>query len=148
MQRSTRSFLFPDVNVWIALTYRGHIHYNAARIWLDSVPDDSELCFCRLTQVGFLRLLTTPAVMGNRVMSQAAAWEVYDDWLENGRAGFIEEPPSIERIFRALSQSRQPTPKDWADSYISAFAQDSGLRLVTFDQALQRRTGGSLSLKP
>jgi len=111
MQRSTRSFLFPDVNVWIALTYRGHIHYNAARIWLDSVPDDSELCFCRLTQVGFLRLLTTPAVMGNRVMSQAAAWEVYDDWLENGRAGFIEEPPSIERIFRALSQSRQPAPK-------------------------------------
>jgi uncharacterized protein len=148
MQRSTRSFLFPDVNVWIALTYRGHIHYNAARIWLDSVPDDSELCFCRLTQVGFLRLLTTPAVMGNRVMSQAAAWEVYDDWLENGRAGFIEEPPSIERIFRALSQSRQPAPKDWADSYISAFAQDSGLRLVTFDQALQRRTGGSLLLKP
>jgi predicted nucleic acid-binding protein len=60
----------------------------------------------------------------------------------------IEEPPSIERIFRALSRSRQPAPKDWADSYISAFAQDSGLRLVTFDQALQRRTGGSLLLKP
>jgi predicted nucleic acid-binding protein len=81
-------------------------------------------------------------------MTQAAAWEVYDDWLENGQAGFIEEPPPIERIFRALSQSRQPAPKDWADSYISAFAQDSGLRLVTFDQGLLRRTGGSLLLKP
>ena len=148
MPRSTRSFLFPDVNVWIALTYRGHIHYTTARVWLDSVPDESELCFCRLTQLGFLRLLTTPAVMGNRVMSQAAAWEVYDDWLENGRARFIEEPPSIEHIFRSLSQSQQPAPKDWADSYVSAFAQDSGLRLVTFDQALQRRTSGSLLLRP
>ena len=147
MPRSTRSFLFPDVNVWIALTYRGHIHYTTARAWLGSVPDDSELCFCRLTQLGFLRLLTTPAVMGNRVMSQAAAWQVYDDWIENGRARFIEEPPSIEHIFRSLSQSQQPAPKDWADSYVSAFAQDSGLRLVTFDQALQRRTSGSLLLR-
>lgn len=148
MQRSTRSFLFPDVNVWIALTYQRHIHYTIARTWLDSVPDDLELGFCRLTQLGFLRLLTTPAVMGNRVMSQAAAWEVYDDWLENGRAAFIEEPPSVERIFRSVSQSRQPAPKDWADSYVSAFAQDSGLQLVTFDHALHRRTSGSLLLRP
>lgn len=148
MQRSTRSFLFPDVNVWIALTYRRHVHYTTAKTWLDSVPDDSELGFCRLTQVGFLRLLTTSAVMGIRVMSQAEAWEVYDDWLENGRAAFIEEPPSVERIFRSLSQSPQPTPKDWADSYVSAFAQDLGLQLVTFDQALHRRTIGSLLLRP
>ena len=82
MPRSTTSFLFPDVNVWIALTYRRHIHYTIARMWLDSVPDDSELGLCRLTQLESLRLLTTPAVMGNRVMSQAVAWQVYDDWLE------------------------------------------------------------------
>jgi len=147
MPRSTKSFLFPDVNVWIALTYRGHVHYATARLWLDSVPDDSELCFCRFTQIGFLRLLTTAAVMGDNVLSQAAAWAVYDDWLENGRAIYVEEPPSIERIFRSLSQSRRSTPKDWADSYVSAFAQASGLRLVTFDQALQRRTAGSLLLE-
>ncbi len=147
MPRSSRSFLFPDINVWIALTFRGHIHYDAARNWLDSVPDDNELCFCRLTQIGFLRLLTTPAVMGNRVLSQESAWHVYDDWLDEGRASFLEEPAAIEPIFRTLSQSRQPASKDWADSYISAFARVSGLRLVTFDQALQRRTDGSLLLK-
>jgi toxin-antitoxin system PIN domain toxin len=148
MRRSTRSFLFPDVNVWITLTYRGHIHHTAARMWLDSLPDDSELCFGRLTQLGFLRLLTTPAVMGTKVLSQAAAWEIYDDWLENGRSNFVEEPPSLERIFRSLSQSRQATPKDWADSYVSAFAQDSDLSLVTFDQASHRRTAGSVLLRP
>jgi toxin-antitoxin system PIN domain toxin len=134
--------------VWIALTYRGHIHYAVARAWLDSLPDDSELCFCRMTQLGFLRLLTTAAVMGNRVLSQASAWDVYDDWLENGHASYIEEPPAIEHSFRSLSQSRQVAPKDWADSYAAAFAQVSGLKLVTFDQALQRRTAGSVLLKP
>ncbi len=148
MPRSTRSFPFPDVNVWTALTYRGHIHYPVAKLWLDSLPDDCELCFCRLTQLGFLRLLTTPAIMRDKVLSQAAAWEIYDDWLENGRAVYVEEPPSMESIFRSLSQSRQPAPKDWADSYIAAFAQVSGLQLVTFDQVLSRRTSGSVLLKP
>ena len=85
--------------------------------------------------------------MGNRVLSQAAAWDVYDDWLENGRGMYVDEPPSIEGVFRALSQFRQAAAKDWADSYISAFARVSGLQLVTFDQALQRRTAGSLLLK-
>src|SRR6266702_6114076 len=64
MPRSTRSFLFPDVNVWIALTYRGHIHHTASKMWLDSLPDDSEVYFCRLTQLGFLRLLTTQPLWG------------------------------------------------------------------------------------
>jgi uncharacterized protein len=148
MPRSSRLFLFPDVNVWIALTYRGHKHFDAAAIWFNSIPDDSELCFCRLTQLGFLRLLTTSAVMGDKVLSQAAAWKVYDDWTENGGAAYVEEPPSVERIFRSISQSWQPTPKDWADSYVCAFAQASGLRLVTFDRALQRRTAGSVLLGP
>jgi toxin-antitoxin system PIN domain toxin len=136
------------VNVWIALTYRGHKHYTAARTWLETLSDESELCFCRLTQLGFLRLLTNSAVMGSKVLSQAAAWETYDDWLANGRALYIEEPPSLEPIFRSISQSGQAAPKDWADSYVCAFAQASGLQLVTFDQVLQKRTPGSMLLRP
>jgi hypothetical protein len=112
------------------------------------VPDDSELCFCRLTQLGFLRLLTTPAVMGNKVLSQTEAWHLYDDWLEHGHSAYVEEPSAIELTFHSLSASGQAAPKDWADSYVSAFAQVSGLRLVTFDQALQRRTAGAVLLKP
>jgi uncharacterized protein len=148
MRRSTRSFLFPDVNVWIALTYRAHKHYFVAKSWLDSLLDYEVLCFCRVTQLGFLRLLTTPAVMENQTRSQAEAWAVYDDWLQNGRAEFIEEPPGIEPAFRALTQSGHAAPKDWGDSYISAFAQTSGLKVVTFDQALHRRTANSLLLGP
>jgi len=146
MPRSTKSFLFPDINVWIALTYRGHIHYSPARAWLDSEPDDAELCFCRFTQLGFLRLLTTSVVMGSQVCSQVEAWLTYDDWLKNGHASYVEEPSSIEPAFRTLSRSPQAAPKDWADSYLSAFAQASGFRMVTFDQTLARKTMGSILL--
>jgi len=78
--------------------------------------------------------------MGNKVLSQHKAWETYDEWLENGRAVYLEEPPSIDPVLRFLSQSRQAAPKDWADSYVAAFAQVSGLRLITLDQALHRRS--------
>ena len=146
MPKSTRSFLFPDINVWIALTYRRHVHYAPAKVWFDSLPDTVDLCFCRVTQLGFLRLLTNATVFGNQVCSQVEAWKTYDDWIENGPALFLEEPSSLEQVFRNLSRSQQAAPNTWADSYIAAFAQATGVRLVTFDRALSRRSEGSLLL--
>ncbi len=47
----------PDINVWIALAAEKHIHHPAARYWFANLHDE-RLTFCRLTQLGFLRLLT------------------------------------------------------------------------------------------
>jgi predicted nucleic acid-binding protein len=44
----------PDVNVWLALPSRGHVHAAACGDWLNSM--ESEVIFCRVTQVGLLRL--------------------------------------------------------------------------------------------
>ena len=139
MPESTRSFLFPDINVWIALTYEGHVHHVPAAEWFVSLPSDSRLLFCRFTQMGFLPLLTAEAVMGREVMNQPQAWQTYDRWLEDDRVAFFEEPPGLERTFRALTRLRRPATKDWADSYLSAFASSSQLTLVTFDRNLSRK---------
>ena len=66
MPRYLKSFLFPDVNVWMALSFQGHVHHEIAREWFESLddPDDARLCFCRITQLSFLRLITAEAVMG------------------------------------------------------------------------------------
>jgi uncharacterized protein len=99
------------------------------------------LCFCRFTQLGLLRLLTTDVVMGgDKALSQSEAWQVYDRWLEDDRVLLLAEPSTIEESFRALSQNKRPAPKDWADSYLAAFANEAGLRLVTFDLALRSRS--------
>jgi len=139
MPRSSRSFLFPDVNVWIALTYQGHVHHSAAARWFASLSDSARLCFCRITQLSLLRLLTTQAVMGPEVMSQTQAWEVYDRWLADGRIVLLDEPVGLEAAFRMQSRRGLPAPKDWADSYLAAFAAISGLTLVTFDKAFGGR---------
>jgi predicted nucleic acid-binding protein len=94
-------------------------------------------------------LLTAEAVMGRAdVRNQAQAWQAYDAWLEDDRISFLDEPPGVERTFRALSRHRRPEPKDWADSYLSAFAAASQLSVVTFDRALGRKAASSLVLSP
>jgi uncharacterized protein len=149
MPKSTTSFLFPDINVWIALTIERHVHHIRATKWFGSIGGSGRLFFCRFTQLGLLRLLTLEAVMGQKeVMAQAEAWKTYDRWLQDERIGFLDEPPEIEAAFRGLTQSGQAAPKDWADSYLAAFAMAAQLTLVTFDQALLSKARQLVLLKP
>lgn len=131
--------LFPDLNVWVALAWAGHVHHTRARAWLQTVGD-SPIYFCRLTQLGLLRLLTTTAVMGADVQTQAGAWVLHDRVLAaDSRVRLLDEPSGLETALRALTQSGTASPKHWADAYLEAFAQASGLTIVTLDQAFATR---------
>ena len=55
---------FPDINVWFALAVGDHPHHRAARAWWEA--DASLAGWARVTQLGFLRLLTTAAAMLSR----------------------------------------------------------------------------------
>jgi toxin-antitoxin system PIN domain toxin len=145
MPSSTTS-LFPDINVWVALTYEGHAHHAHAADWFATLPLDASFAFCRFTQLGLLRLLTAKAVMADEVMTQPQAWAAYDQWLADPRVAFIEEPVDIETRFRTLTRRRQPATKDWADSYLAAFAAVAQLTLVTFDQGLRSKAKSTIVL--
>jgi uncharacterized protein len=148
MRASTTSFLFPDINVWVALSHGAHVHHDIAHDWFESLPEDSRLAFCRVTQLGFLRLLTAEAVMRDEVMTQVAAWSVYDAWLRDDRVSYQHEPPSLDAAFRTRTRLRQAATKHWADAYLSAFAEASGATLVTFDRALRGRAASVALLAP
>jgi uncharacterized protein len=139
--------LFPDINVWVALTYEGHAHHRTAVTWFMTLKPDVSLVFCRLTQLGLLRLLTTEAVMGDEVMTQPQAWQAYDQWQQDSRVEFVDEPSEIEARFRDLTRLRQPATKDWADSYLAAFATVGQLTLVTFDRGLRAKTKSAVVLR-
>ena len=86
--------------------------------------------------------------MGQKeVMTQAEAWRTYDRWLQDDRIGFLDEPGETEKAFRGLTLSRQAAPKDWADSYLLAFATAAQLTLVTFDQAFSSKARQLILLK-
>jgi toxin-antitoxin system PIN domain toxin len=145
----TTSFLFPDINVWVALTHGAHVHHDVARDWFSTLDADARLHFCRFTQLGLLRLLTAEAVMGSDdVVTQVEAWSIYDRWLRDARVAFIEEPPGMDRRFRALSRLKTASPKSWADAYLAAFAGTAQLTLVTFDRAFRGRARPMILLEP
>jgi toxin-antitoxin system PIN domain toxin len=138
--------LFPDINVWVALTCERHTHHLNASDWFAELPADATFAFCRFTQLGLLRLLTAESVMKDEAMTQPQAWAAYDRWLKDPRVEFVDEPAQIETRFRALTRRRQPATRDWADSYLAAFAAVSEMTLVTFDRGLRSKARSAILL--
>jgi len=142
------SSVFPDLNVWIALTLATHEHHPAATAWYESLPLTTELVFCRITQLGFLRLLTTPGIAPAGPMTQLEAWAAYDTWVQGRACVYREEPFGLEIELRAFASRTTPSQKEWGDSYLAAFAAAASLELVTFDKALSVRAYRATLLNP
>jgi toxin-antitoxin system PIN domain toxin len=138
--------LFPDVNVWLALAHAVHPHHGMAVRWLQTIDPATPVFFSRFTQLGLLRLLTTRSAMDVDVMTQAAAWGVFDHFLKNPSIQVLDEPGDLELLFRQHTHRQEISPKQWADGYLTAFAEGHGLVLVTFDKALSGRIEGSILL--
>lgn len=138
--------LFPDVNVWIALHHQVHAHHRIANTWFESLDTRSALVFCRQTQMGFFRLLTTEAVMRDEILTQKQCWTLYERWLKAGKARFRTEPAGMEKALRSRTMQDASSPKEWMDAYLAAFAEGGGLRLVTFDRALAAKAKGAVLL--
>jgi len=129
--------LLPDINVWLALALTGHRHHQSAHKWLATVPEATSLYFCRMTQQGFLRLVSTPSIAESDVVSLRDAWKAYDKMFEDTRVEFAEEPKGVESRWRSYTQSDLFSPKVWNDAYLAAFARIYGLEVVTFDQGFK-----------
>jgi toxin-antitoxin system PIN domain toxin len=133
------TLLFPDINVWVALSVSGHRHQREAWRWLESRPKDARLLFARYTQMGLIRLLCNPAAMGTEALTIRAAWAVYDRWTGDARVLAYPEPRGVEEEVRRISGrlGRRAASKWLGDAYLLAFARQAGAALVTFDEALE-----------
>jgi len=129
---------FPDVNVWMALLWGQHIHAEPAKEWFEQAAEQQFL-FCRFTQLGVLRLLTTAQVMGKDTKNMSEAWTLWDQIWADMRISFLLEPHELESEFRSRSRLSTSSPKVWADAYLLAFAAVAGLKLATFDKALKAK---------
>lgn len=139
------SLNFLDANVWLALIWSRHAHAERARNWFVSVSDQ-EFFYCRITQMTVLRLLTTEKIMRSDVKSMVDAWKLWDEIQSDRRIFLLPEPELLEQEFRHQSQLRTFSPKVWADAYLLAFASAAGVKLVTFDRALEARVSDVLVL--
>jgi uncharacterized protein len=140
------SSVFPDINVWLALSYPAHKHHADSREWYSRLPVDTVFVLCRHTQLGWFRLMTTEAVMGATVRTQRQCWEIYRSWIDAGKARLAPDPVGLDKEFQTRASAGTASPKQWADAYLAAFAQCAGLVLVTFDRALAAQASASVML--
>jgi len=129
---------FLDANVWLALLWSRHVHSEKAITWFEGSADEQFL-YCRFTQITVLRLLTTEKVMGKDTRTMSEAWELWDQIRADSRIAFLPEPDDLENDLRKFSRLASRSPKVWADAYLLAFASTAGVKLVTFDRALESR---------
>lgn len=133
-----------DVNIWLALALSGHTHHQSARAWLDGEETKAGLCFCRVTQQGLVRLLTTTEVLacyGNPPLTNREAWQVIDSFMEDERITFASEPEGVEETWKTWAIRDTNSPKLWMDTYLAAFALRGGLQMITTDKAFAQFNG-------
>jgi len=137
----------PDINVWLALAFEVHFHHGTAKAWFEGTEPDS-CAFCRLTQQGFLRLATNPAVFKDEAVTMDVAWSCYDKLLEDERVYFIREPEGLEKAWRVSTRNRGYSHKVWNDAYLVAFAQTANLEVTTFDQGFREYNTVRVTILP
>ncbi len=94
---------------------------------------------CRVTQMGVLRLLSNPSVLGVDALSRKGAWTAIDSLLADSAVTFLDEPTGLEQVWRALSAGTDQSHKLWTDDYLAAFAETADAIFVTLDTAIEAR---------
>ncbi len=65
------------------------MHYPVASEWFNRQADD--LVFCRVTQMGLLRLLPSPAIMDGDAVGRSQAWRLFDQLWSDERVLWADE---------------------------------------------------------
>jgi hypothetical protein len=126
-----------DVGVWLAAVWGRHAHHAVTADWFGKQEED--FLFCRVTQMGLLRLLSNPAIMGEDAVDRSAAWRVFDELWADERVLWADEPAELDAVWRAISARDDKSHKLWTDDYLAAFAQTYGATIATLDGKLAAR---------
>jgi uncharacterized protein len=126
-----------EVGVWLAAVWGRHVRHPVAADWWDRETDD--IVFCRVTQMGLLRLLSNHAIMGDDAIDRSLAWRTYDQLRADERVLWADEPAELNAVWRATSARDGKSHKLWTDDYLAAFAQASNATLTTLDRNMPGR---------
>ncbi len=145
---STTKSILADVNVWLAVLVAEHPHHEAATLWWRTtvIPNRHRVAFCRFTQIGLLRLLSSERVMGPSRMDHLLAWETVRAVVAQEHVSVQGEPAGIEQHLADFCGRHGASPGFWTDAYLAAFALAGGNRFATFDRGFRRFKGLDLIL--
>ena len=128
-----------DVNLWVALVDKRHVHHRLAQDYW-SQNGAIQFAFCRITMLGFLRLVTSPKAVVNP-KTNAEAWAIYQEFRALPNIQFLAEPAGLEVHLQTLTAQAAFSHRLWTDAYLAAFALAGGYRIASFDAVFARFPG-------
>ncbi|MEM0965448.1 MAG: TA system VapC family ribonuclease toxin [Verrucomicrobiota bacterium] len=130
-----------DVNVLLALLHERHLFSEEATAWLGNRESNDSVAIARIVQMGVLRILTRPSIMGEDVLAPADFWKGWSVLMEDGRFFSVPEPSRLEVVWRETTSSLPAGQCAETDAYLAAFASAGEYRLSTFDKGFSRYAG-------
>jgi toxin-antitoxin system PIN domain toxin len=121
-----------DVNVLLALSWRTHVHHEAARHWFDRNAA-SGWATCPLTQCGFVRLSCNRGVFDDAVTAPIALDLLRELTADKQHEFWADDLPLDTPHFpRDLLQGHRQV----SDAYLLALCRSRNGVLATFDRAV------------
>lgn len=138
-----------DASAWVAAVFPNHPAHARAQSVLEQATPEEPAAFCRATQISFVRLMTTPALLrqyGALHMTNQSALEVLERLCSRREITEVDEPSGTFDLWRRMAALNSPSPKVWMDAYLAAFAIGGGWSLVTLDKNFKNYEPHGLSL--
>ena len=136
MKKGSSNLLLLDVNVLIGLAWPNH-QFHAVTVRTLAASTD-RWATCALTQLGFIRLSSNPAV-NPAAKSPSEAASLLEAMTGDALHVYLEALPSpvhSRREFKKILGNKQVT-----DAYLLALARHYHATFVTFDQKLKDLAG-------
>jgi uncharacterized protein len=131
-----------DINILTALLWPTHEHHDVAHRWFGGRAA-APWATCSLTQLGFVRLVSSPAFSRDALSPREAlallgenlAHPAHEFW-----AGSLQVPTAVKGMEARLQGAKQLT-----DAYLLALAHGRKGVLATFDRGLRALAGDAFS---
>lgn len=120
-----------DVSTLIALIWPSHVHHSQASTW----RQDKKLALCPITELGFIRVSTSPAF--NAAMPDAR--QALADFIRD------EKPVFIPADLRALDGLPAPNSGKTTDWYLANLAAKHGMKWATLDAGVKHPAAALVS---
>lgn len=133
-----------DLNVLIALTDTEHVHREKAKDWFLSTGKDN-WGVCPLTEVGFIRVTTNPAMQAAAITIEKAVAILQ---ALKGNSGYRYWPISDAESWVTVTTpfaARISGHQQVTDAYLLGLAIKNDGVLVTFDRGLRYMAGPQFS---
>jgi toxin-antitoxin system PIN domain toxin len=131
----------PDVNLLIYSVDESSPQYTRARSWLEqTLSGTEEIGFAWLALVGFIRISTNPAILGNP-LSLARAFEFVNSWLDQPVATVVHPTHRHAATLQELLEPVGTAGNLTSDAHLAALAIEHGAEVCSADADFSRFPG-------